>query len=577
MGDLQEDPGAVARVGVGARGAAVLEVRKRGERADNRLVARHGRRGARRRRRRRRRARRPGRRGRRARLASAERSRRSPRGRAVPPCWLVGGGGAEGRLAQWNARDERENRLGGVRCARHRASTLTSGEPDVDQVLRFVRSWRERPRLASPVFRQGERPDDDLRAYTHPRKPIGLAGACAVILFVIFDSPPLGGDTRTRGRCRRRRRRFPRTGASSRDRRREGRVRVTSQDPGTSIRRCVTASSRRASRCSRTRRRRSPPSSSGSASTSSRPASRLLPPVTSKASALSPPLSSAPVVAFARPRAPGRPRRSRRGARRCAPLADPHRPRHEPDAHGEEARPRRAEVLELAAWAVAYTAARVDEVEFSCEDATRSDPAFVAGSARRRSDAGATVVNLPDTVGYALPARVRAVHRRRAPPLPGAARRHALRPLPRRPGARGREHARGCAGRRAAGRVHRQRDRRARGQRVARGGRDGARRPLRALRRRDRARHAAARGDVAARRAAPPGYVVQRNKAVVGANAFAHEAGIHQDGMLKDARTYQIMDPESVGVRMTLPLGKHSGRHAFARACAEQGVDAGGR
>ena len=69
------------------------------------------------------------------------------------------------------------------------------------------------------------------------------------------------------------------------------------------------------------------------------------------------------------------------------------------------------------------------------------------------------------------------------------------------------------------------------------------------------------------------GYVVQPNKAVVGANAFAHEAGIHQDGMLKDERTYQIMDPHAVGVRMTLPLGKHSGRHAFARACAERGIE----
>ena len=68
------------------------------------------------------------------------------------------------------------------------------------------------------------------------------------------------------------------------------------------------------------------------------------------------------------------------------------------------------------------------------------------------------------------------------------------------------------------------------------------------------------------------GYLVQPNKAVVGANAFAHEAGIHQDGMLKDERTYQIMNPSDVGVRMTLPLGKHSGRHAFARACAERGV-----
>jgi 2-isopropylmalate synthase len=68
------------------------------------------------------------------------------------------------------------------------------------------------------------------------------------------------------------------------------------------------------------------------------------------------------------------------------------------------------------------------------------------------------------------------------------------------------------------------------------------------------------------------GYSVQRNKAIVGANAFAHEAGIHQDGMLKDATTYQIMDPEELGLTMTLPLGKHSGRHAFRRACEEAGM-----
>jgi 2-isopropylmalate synthase len=68
------------------------------------------------------------------------------------------------------------------------------------------------------------------------------------------------------------------------------------------------------------------------------------------------------------------------------------------------------------------------------------------------------------------------------------------------------------------------------------------------------------------------GYAVQPNKAVVGANAFAHEAGIHQDGMLKDNDTYQIMDPKTLGLEMTLPLGKHSGRHAFARACREAGI-----
>ncbi|MPZ21391.1 MAG: 2-isopropylmalate synthase [Luteitalea sp.] len=66
---------------------------------------------------------------------------------------------------------------------------------------------------------------------------------------------------------------------------------------------------------------------------------------------------------------------------------------------------------------------------------------------------------------------------------------------------------------------------------------------------------------------------VQANKAIVGRNAFAHEAGIHQDGVLKDRRTYEIMTPESVGVpRTTLVLGKHSGRHAVQQRCEAMGV-----
>ena len=62
---------------------------------------------------------------------------------------------------------------------------------------------------------------------------------------------------------------------------------------------------------------------------------------------------------------------------------------------------------------------------------------------------------------------------------------------------------------------------------------------------------------------------VQRNKAIVGQNAFAHEAGIHQDGMLKERSTYEIMKPEDVGIpRTELVLGKHSGRHALQAARA---------
>src|SRR5664279_6255429 len=71
-------------------------------------------------------------------------------------------------------------------------------------------------------------------------------------------------------------------------------------------------------------------------------------------------------------------------------------------------------------------------------------------------------------------------------------------------------------------------------------------------------------------------FPVQYNKAIVGRNAFAHESGIHQDGMLKNAHTYEIMTPESVGVSKTsLVMGKHSGRHAFKEKLKELGYDLG--
>ena len=72
------------------------------------------------------------------------------------------------------------------------------------------------------------------------------------------------------------------------------------------------------------------------------------------------------------------------------------------------------------------------------------------------------------------------------------------------------------------------------------------------------------------------GFSVQPNKAIVGANAFAHEAGIHQDGMLKNAETYEIMSPETIGLsKSSLVLGKHSGRHAFSKKLKELGYDLG--
>jgi 2-isopropylmalate synthase len=69
------------------------------------------------------------------------------------------------------------------------------------------------------------------------------------------------------------------------------------------------------------------------------------------------------------------------------------------------------------------------------------------------------------------------------------------------------------------------------------------------------------------------GFTVQPNKAVVGANSFAHEAGIHQHGVLQNPNTYEIMDPNDVGVdESQLVMGKHSGRHAFRKKLADLGV-----
>ena len=234
-----------------------------------------------------------------------------------------------------------------------------------------------------------------------------------------------------------------------------------------------------------------------------------------------------------------------------------------------------AEVLAQARWAVAYAAERADEVEFSAEDATRSDPEFVARVCRVAIESGATVVNLPDTVGYSMPheyATFLADVRRRCPELRkvtlsahchddlGLAVANSLAAI--QAGADQVECTVNGLGERA--------------------GTASLEEIVVALK--IRADHFQVETGVdteqitAASRLVSEltGYVVQPNKAVVGANAFAHEAGIHQDGMLKDSRTYQIIDPGSVGVSMTLPLGKHSRRHAFARACAERGIELSG-
>ncbi len=229
------------------------------------------------------------------------------------------------------------------------------------------------------------------------------------------------------------------------------------------------------------------------------------------------------------------------------------------------------EVVAQAAWAVAYARALADEVEFSCEDATRSDPSFVARVCREAIAAGADVVNLPDTVGFALPNEYAAFFdevRSLCPELESVAlSAHCHDDL-------------GLAVANSLAAVE------AGVEQVEctvngigeRAGNAALEEIVMALRVRhdqlgvDTGIDPAEIGASSALVGRLTGYEVPPNKAIVGANAFAHEAGIHQDGLLKDAATYQIIEPKELGLAMTLPLGKHSGRHAFARACADAGL-----
>jgi 2-isopropylmalate synthase len=229
------------------------------------------------------------------------------------------------------------------------------------------------------------------------------------------------------------------------------------------------------------------------------------------------------------------------------------------------------EVVAQAAWAVAYAHERVDEVEFSCEDATRSDPAFVARVCREAVEAGADVVNLPDTVGFALPneyAWFFGEVGRLCPELESVTvSAHCHDDL-------GLAVANSLAAVEAGvGQVECTVN--GIGERA---GNAALEEIVMALRVRheslgvDTGIDPAQIGPSSALVSRLTGYDVPANKAIVGANAFAHEAGIHQDGLLKDTATYQIIEPKELGLAMTLPLGKHSGRHAFARACADAGM-----
>lgn len=232
----------------------------------------------------------------------------------------------------------------------------------------------------------------------------------------------------------------------------------------------------------------------------------------------------------------------------------------------------RRECLEQARDAVRFAKSLCEDVEFSPEDATRTDPDFLCEVLEAVVEAGATTINIPDTVGYTVPAefselitsirqRVRGVERvvisAHCHNDLGLAAANSLAAVS--AGARQLECTVNGIGERA--------------------GNASLEELVMTLRvRSDRCPYDTA---VVSEQLFPTshllseitGTTVQPNKAIVGRNAFAHEAGIHQDGMIKNALTYEIMTPESVGVPGTsFVLGKHSGRHALALRCEQLGI-----
>jgi len=233
----------------------------------------------------------------------------------------------------------------------------------------------------------------------------------------------------------------------------------------------------------------------------------------------------------------------------------------------------REQVIERTGESVRLAKSLVGRVEFSAEDATRSDLAYLAEVAKVAIEAGADVINLPDTVGYTTPGEIEEMFRyviaRCEPPENvvfsshnhndlGLAVANALAAI--RGGARQVECTVNGIGERA--------------------GNTSLEEVVMAMRVRNNV-YPYETGIVSeeitnASRLLTnlTGLVVPYNKPIVGRNAFAHEAGIHQHGVLQTPMTYEIMTPESVGVpKNRLVLGKHSGRHAFKKRLGELGME----
>jgi len=215
----------------------------------------------------------------------------------------------------------------------------------------------------------------------------------------------------------------------------------------------------------------------------------------------------------------------------------------------------------------------VDDVEFSPEDAARTELEFLAQVVEQAIAAGATTVNIPDTVGYATPAQYHtciAYLKKHVPNIDRAViSTHCHNDL-------GLAVANSLAGVEAGAR---QIECTINGL-GERAGNAALEEIVMALR--TRSDHYHVTTGINTRKLTGisrlvsniTGMLVQRNKAIVGQNAFAHEAGIHQHGMLQERSTYEIMRPEDVGYTGTsLVLGKHSGRHAFRDRCSQLGFE----
>jgi len=236
----------------------------------------------------------------------------------------------------------------------------------------------------------------------------------------------------------------------------------------------------------------------------------------------------------------------------------------------------REECIDRAVAAVRRARRYTDDVEFSAEDATRTDVAFLARVVEAVIEAGARTVNLPDTVGYAYPAEIRRMLATLFGRVPGirdvVVSVHCHDDL-------GLAVANSLAGIEAGAR---QVECTVNGI-GERAGNAALEEIVMALRtRRDSLPFETGVRTTEIYRTSHllshiTGIHPQPNKAIVGRNAFAHEAGIHQDGVLKEATTYEIMTPESVGVGCTsFVLGKHSGRHALAERYRTLGYELDG-